>query len=563
MGFAVGSRRSLTRWFRVELSTVFLLLLIQPTLVLGQADEPANPNRYSLGGRVVNSASGAPVSRALVEIPIGRGQALLTDGDGHFEFSGLPAGETTLNVRKPGFIGSEEIARRAGGWAQPRMYSVGPDTPAVTLRLVPESLIVGKLSGSEGPAEGVPVRALTWSVQDGQRQLTASGTAVSDEDGEFRIANLMAGEYYLEVGPEWMAGRTVLPKARERGYGRVFYPGPPGLDSGGALVVGAGQQAEVELSLKLEPWYRISGTLKARKPANWTLQLIDEAGSDAGPYRTRIEDGEFEAWAPAGSYTLLAQAFGPNEMVGIAEVPLTIAGDVSGLQIAPGPGLSIPVKVQRESSRSGARPTNGARFVSGGAGKSDIPVGLWLRRAGSNAKEGTPNFPATLDESGKPETLALRNIQPGTFLAEMNRVPPWYIASADCGDVDLLQETLTVSSAAPCPAIEVVLRDDGAKLKVSGTWEGDPKIAVMMLLPQNAPGQAMTVPLTKDGEMQLEDLAPGPYSVLLVDHPETLEYKNPEAMSGYAAKATHITLTANQEASVKVDLLRIGENSGQ
>jgi len=491
------------------------------------------------------------------------GRSVLTDGDGHFEFSGLPAGETTLNVHKPGFIGSEQATRQGTVWMQPTMYSVGPETAAVTLRLVPESLIVGKLSDGGGPAEGVPVRALTWSLQDGHRVWTPSGSAVSDEDGEFRIANLMAGEYYLEVGPAWVAGRTVLPKGRERGYGKVFYPGPPGIDPAGALVLGAGQEAQMELSLKLEPWYRISGTLKAAEASSWNLELIDEAGSVSGPYRQRIEDGEFEGWAPAGSYTLRAQAYGPRGMAGLAELPLTVNGDVTGLQIAAGPGLSIPVKVQKESSRSGARQTNGARLVLGGTGKSEIPVGLWLRREGSNSQEGAANFPAALDASEKPETLAIRNIVPGTYWVEMNRVPPWYIASADCGDSDLLQETLTISAAAPCPAIEVVLRDDGAKLKVSGTWEGEPKVAVVILLPQNAPGQAMIEPLPKDGEMELEDLAPGAYSVLLVDQPEALEYKNPEAMTGYASKATHITLTANQEASVKVDLLRIGQNGAQ
>ena len=48
-----------------------------------------NSGLYKLSGTVVNSATGEPVQRALVQFYLGRDQAMLTDAEGRFEFGGL------------------------------------------------------------------------------------------------------------------------------------------------------------------------------------------------------------------------------------------------------------------------------------------------------------------------------------------------------------------------------------------------------------------------------------------------------------------------------------------
>src|SRR5215467_12939140 len=69
----------------------------------------ADQTRYSLKGTVVNSASGEPVSRALVQLFAQPPRAVLTDSDGQFGFTDLPAMQTSLMAHKPGYFSQQEI----------------------------------------------------------------------------------------------------------------------------------------------------------------------------------------------------------------------------------------------------------------------------------------------------------------------------------------------------------------------------------------------------------------------------------------------------------------------
>ena len=129
---------------------------------------------------------------------------------------------------------------------------------------------------------------------------------------------------------------------------------------------------------------------------------------------------------------------------------------------------------------------------------------------------------------------------------DFGKNPPWYVESAECGDVDLLREPLTINSGMPCPAIDVTLRDDGAELTVSAQWEGAPEQAFLLLIPEKAPQQTVMSALPRSGDMEVGDLAPGSYSVILLDRLDGLEYKNPEVMGEYLSKATHVSLGAGQ-----------------
>jgi hypothetical protein len=334
----------------------FALLLVAPFLVVqlfAQGDSgssgKSDQDKYTLRGIILNSVTGEPVPRALVEIFAAGQRAALTDAQGHFEFSGLtPAQGIAVGVRKPGFFSEEQIQHK-NGWTPPATFAVGPDAPAVVVKLFPEGLIVGRITSNGEPVEDVPVRVLTSEIQDGRRQWTQVGGGVSDEEGGLRIAGLPPGEYYLEVGPKSPAG-VGDSQGHQSGYGKVFYPNAPELDSATPLLLATGQRVEADLSLKLEPWYRVSGVVKTTDPTvNLTLQLAG-AGEGGEGFRLNRETGEFETRAPAGNYRLEVQGFGPKGVTGSADLPVTVNSDVSGLQVALGPSPLIPVQVKTEAT---------------------------------------------------------------------------------------------------------------------------------------------------------------------------------------------------------------------
>src|SRR5438270_13980891 len=136
-------------FFRLAFSSKLIALLLLPLLgacqVFSQIQESSakSETTYSLSGTVVNVLTGEPIRRALVQIYMGPGQASLTDDSGHFEFNGLPPGQASVTVQKPGFFSEGEDAFKG---SSPALVTVGPETDAIVLKLIPEAAIQGKSS---------------------------------------------------------------------------------------------------------------------------------------------------------------------------------------------------------------------------------------------------------------------------------------------------------------------------------------------------------------------------------------------------------------------------------
>src|SRR5258708_553941 len=67
-------------------------------------------DRFDLHGKVINVATGEPVSGALVQVS---GEFQFSQSDGSFVFTNLPRGQFTVMPRKPGFFNDVEL----GPWA--------------------------------------------------------------------------------------------------------------------------------------------------------------------------------------------------------------------------------------------------------------------------------------------------------------------------------------------------------------------------------------------------------------------------------------------------------------
>jgi hypothetical protein len=162
---------------------------------------------------------------------------------------------------------------------------------------------------------------------------------------------------------------------------------------------------------------------------------------------------------------------------------------------------------------------------------------------------------------GGPEnpSLAIRNIEEGKYRIEtMSQNNSWYIKSISYGSTDLLREDLTVAPGG-LSSLEVVLSDDGATLSGSVQSDDIEGSATVLVVPERTPQAVKTVYVSGNGGFSVDDLAPGDYKVLAFDHLDGLEYTNPEVLREYSSKAAEISLQSNEKATIKVDLVRIGE----
>jgi hypothetical protein len=134
-----------------------LLLALSPVPAFG-AQFAQGAASYPIRGTVLNAVTGAPIRGALVQIYANRQRSVLTGADGSFQFADVPAGTVNLNVQKPGFFTAQAIQSPR---AQASFAISGPDQPPVVLKLIPEGVITGHISGDGGePVENLSVRIL-------------------------------------------------------------------------------------------------------------------------------------------------------------------------------------------------------------------------------------------------------------------------------------------------------------------------------------------------------------------------------------------------------------------
>jgi hypothetical protein len=157
---------------------------------------------------------------------------------------------------------------------------------------------------------------------------------------------------------------------------------------------------------------------------------------------------------------------------------------------------------------------------------------------------------ANLHEGSQADApIQFQRVVPGRYELISTVFSPYYIESARCGDAELLDEPLVVSSGSAPPPIQISLRDDTATLSIISVEDGKPVPSYLLLVP--ARGAASEFGLTSNAA---PPVAPGSYKVYAFDTLADLEYANPEAMRQYAGSAQEVTVEANGSATVTVEV---------
>jgi hypothetical protein len=513
------------------------------------AANTTDATRYALTGTVINSVTGEPVRRALVTIYRGGEQSVLTDGSGHFEFTDLPPSQTPVIVRKPGFFTDQEINPVQG--ATP-YEQVGPNAPPVVLKLIPEGVISGRIENRYGEGiDNLPIRVLYFHIVNGRRQWEQLGNTMTDDDGEFRVGKLMPGWYYVVAGPGSDSVFLGKPgsKGREAAYPEVFYPGVRDLNSATPIQVAAGQQIQADFAIDAEPVFRVSGSIPGvALEQGMNIEFTTESGNPVAIPTEYGPGGTFKAKMPAGSYILRANAFGQGPPR-TGSLNLTVNSDLTDVRVPLGTVSSIPVRIAFQSTRSN-RPKNGQ-------GPNTIMLHLSALGGAFSSRDEW----LSLGGSPDPAANSIHDLAPGRYSIEITSPnPEWYVRSAQCGGVDLMREDLTVAPGARVPEIEIVMRDDGAGLTGTALAGGSPTRAAIIAIPDAAPRMAKLVVAGPDGRFSFDKVAPGDYSIIAVDHPEGLEYSNPEALGPYLSSAVHVTLVPNGQANIDANVVGVGKS---
>lgn len=543
--------------------------------------QSAQIQRVRVSGMVVNSVTGEPVPRALVTIYGMEPRTALTDTEGNFSFEGVPDGYFNWVVQKPGYMPSNEGSGR--GMVQTRYMpsNGGPargvvqaqsNMDSLVVKLTPQAVISGRvLDAQEEPLERVPVRVTRARIVDGRKRWYQAGQAQTGIDGQFRIANLEPGVYYVSAGPA--PDRTSI--LERKGYASTYYPGVTDPSGAALLRLSAGQQLQADFSLSAVPLYRMRGSILGLPPGNNSLflspQLSDATATHVDlPTRVDSQTGAFELLAvPPGRYTLMALSADSTGRQLRARTSVVVTDNIDGVQLTLQSGITIPLDIRKEVTQTSqqsqgigggviGRVSGGVvgGVVGGFRPGSELGVNVHLRALGDDSQEVYAS-----QEGPEPQSkLSLRNVLPGKYAVQLDSYGSWYVESARCGSANLLQEPLIVTAGGQIDPIEVVLRDDGGSLRGTVRSSLPNTLGFVLALPDHGGGSLPLVGrFDGQGNMMFPKLRPGDYSVLAFKDLESVEYMNPEAIKPYQSKAAHVSVVANQTAEIAIDLTGVEE----
>src|SRR6185503_1926865 len=71
---------------------------------------------------------------------------------------------------------------------------------AIQLKLTPQGVIIGRVYDQDGdPVENAQVQVMRYTYPRGGRQLSTVGTGSTNDLGEYRVAGLAPGRYYVSA----------------------------------------------------------------------------------------------------------------------------------------------------------------------------------------------------------------------------------------------------------------------------------------------------------------------------------------------------------------------------
>lgn len=311
------------------------------------------PTRFTVSGVVLNSATDEPIRRALVAV----GATLVfTGADGRFRTENVPAGQLQIVAQKPGYF--DCATQACGPYGSPARATVNVQAglPDVSLKLVPESKIEGRILDEDGePISGIPVQLLSERIFDGEKQLNPDGRgrATTDENGSYRIENLIPGAYLVKTAAHAPFRSDALADGAGQMYPPRFYPNAPDASSAQVLDLRPGQVARADFTLEPVRSFRVSGSLMPIMPY-LSASVEDSEGVAIFPrVQVNSKTGTFSLGPlPAGAWTI---DFAYNHREGpqlIATETVTVGpNDLKGLQVQLQPYTSVPVHVSSQAAQ--------------------------------------------------------------------------------------------------------------------------------------------------------------------------------------------------------------------
>ena len=353
---------------------------------------PADEKPASVTGEVRNSVSGMPIERAHVGLRrFNNGgwekYGAMTNADGKFTITGIPAASYQVTLDRVGFVAPLEVTRNQ------LALKAGEKKDNFQVKLVP----VGTISGRVLDADGQPVDAISVQAEQGGRP---QRSGVTDDRGQFRIGGLSPGKYRVRAMPQ---GLPLPPEIRTDGttevnYAATYHPGAVDEKGGTRVLVGpASDVTGIDIRMVRTPILRLAGKVSGipEGAKNVFVQVMQASpGGGQGVQGGQVKpDGSFEIWRPnPGKYIVKAQVNNPGEVTASGGVEVEVGdADVEniGLRLLPAEEVRGQLDFDDETAKQGPQEQGrpGAQGIVAGAATASTATHHVTRTYGDGADE--------------------------------------------------------------------------------------------------------------------------------------------------------------------------------
>ena len=309
---------------------------------------------------------------------------------------------------------------------------------------------------------GAQVTVLASRVSDGRPRFQQAGMGMTNDLGEYRIANLPRGKYILCVHlnqPNGLCRRRPRPSPAD-----TCYPGPLEGGVASAMELPAGRESKVDFTLNEVLPVHVRGAITGLPEGPGIRGQSRQAGRQfrfrREPARRR-SDGKFDFRVPPGSYMLTSDYFEAGKRL-TARVPVDAgSSDIDNVVVHLDSGFTV-TGIVRVVSQSGQN--------------------CRTQQFGINLRPSEPvNGTGQLKWEPDHTSFAINDMVPGSYRLDVNPPAPFYVKSATLAGQDILNTEVPISQAAG--PIEIVLRDDGGSIEGDVVdANGQPVAAGIMLL---------------------------------------------------------------------------------
>jgi hypothetical protein len=513
-------------------------------------DAPLKAGTATIRGRVVADVSNAPIGRvdvriATVDSP--NAKSAVTDGNGRYELTNLPAGKFTLQASKPNYVALSYGQTRPRGVGQTIELAEGQTLNNINFTLQRGGVITGRIVDEFGdPVTDVQVMAMRSQFFNGERRMMPSGGRPSQTNdlGDYRIFGLPPGQYYVTA-----TFRNVMfgDSDDRSGYAPTYYPGTGSTAEAQRITIAAGQTASgMNMTLLPVRTSRISGKAldgDGKPLVGGMVMAMERTGTMFMAVRSPGQirpDGSFTvSGITPGNYTLRVGMPGVEENA-VANVTVT-DGDVNDVQLVAAKGSAIRGRVLVERGATPPKASTLRLF-----GSSNEPM--------FGGGQATVNDDFTFEMKAPAGHYTIRMMGPNN---------DWRLHAVRLNGLDVTDSgfDVPVNGSVSDVAVEVTSKPTGATGKILDDNGQPVRDAWVVLFAQDPQRWSTPTRFISAGRPNLNNVytvqvPAGEYFAVALTDVEPGEWNDPDFLGPLRDRATRVTVADGANTTVDLKLSR-------